>query len=235
MDDDFDDLLGTPAPAQTNDFDDEDEFDLDKDEVEVPYASAGKGFTKTLTAKHVDRALRGAPPKWYADLLGIGRTTVQRKLAHLNPRVVGNGTKLYEPREALPCLVQPHDLKKHLSQMNPRDLPERLRKEFWGARKLEQQVRKEAGDLWSSADVNRMLGDLMKLIKDNVLLWADTVGETQPLTNEQVMAIDDLGRNLLSQIAESIQQYANTHHTRSHEAEYDEDDGVNYGDADEET
>lgn len=227
MDDDLDDLLGTPSPPQ-NYSEDDDEFDIDAHEEVVPYATAGKGFTKTLTATHVDRALRGAPPKWYADLLGIGRTTVQRKLAHLEPRVIRNGTKLYNPREALPCLVQPHDLKKHIAQMNPRELPERLRKEYWSARKAEMDVRQRAGDLWSSDDVRKMFGDLMKLTKDNVLLWADTVGETSVLSAEQVEAIDDLGRSLLLQFAEAIQQYSSNDNTFSHNAAFDEDDGVSY-------
>lgn len=226
MDDDFDDLLGTPAPAQEDESDEDfdDLFDDDEPEVEYARGIGSKGFNKSLTATHVDRALKGAPPIWFAKLLGIGRTTVQRKLEHLTPRVVGNGTKLYDPREALPYLVQPYDLKKHIAQMNPRDLPERLRKEYWTARKVEQQVRRESGDLWHSSDVAKSFGDILKLVKDTAILWADTIDESVGLTSPQITLLDDLVRDLLTQVADKVEQYANGDVTLSHEAEYADDE-----------
>lgn len=225
MDDDLDDLLGTPAP-RLDDFDDDlPEIEGD-DDLGGPEsrASGGSRLKQSLTEKGAGLALKGAPPGWFAAILGIGRTTVQRKIGHLPARVVGNGTRLYDVREALPFLVQPHDLKKHLMQMNPRDLPERLRKEFWGARKLEQQVRREAGELWHHADISKAFGDVLKLIKDTAILWTDTVHEAKGLTPEQVDLLDDLVRDLLQQVGDKIDQYASGDVTLSHESEYDDEE-----------
>lgn len=222
MDDDFDDLLGTPAPAQVSD--DHDDWLDDTDEASDDlYATAGKEFYKTLTATHVDRALKGCPPLWYAKLLGIGRTTVQRKLDHLTPRVIRNGTKLYNPREALPHLVQPADLKKHLMQMSPKDMPERLRKEFWTARKTELDVRQKSGDLWHTSDVHRVTGDLMRLLKDTVVLWTDTIDERTGLSAEHIGILDELCRKLLSDYADAVSQYIADNRTSSQIAELDEE------------
>ena len=113
-----------------------------------------------------------------------------------------------------------------IKQMNPRDLPERLRKEYWGARKLEQQVRREAGELWHSADVAKAFGEVLKLVKDTAILWTDTINESKGLTPEQVDLLDDLVRDLLQQIGDKVDQYASGDMTFAHEAEYDEDEDL---------
>ena len=212
MDDDFDDLLGFSEP---DDFDD----DLD-------YATGGNSFHRTLAVTRVDSVRKGAPAEWFAKLLGIGRTTVRRKIPDsIDPiHVNAKGTKYYRPAEVLPYLVQPRDLETHLLKMNPKDLPERLRKEFWGARKLEQDVRLRSKDLWLTADVHRVLGDLMKIIKNSVMLWTDDVDAAIGLTSEQVEMLDDLSRKLLSDYAAAVSQYVEQGVTRSQEAELDEDE-----------
>jgi len=216
MDDEFDDLLGSP--------DDEDDLDL-TDGTELDFASGGRKFHRSLAVTRVDSVRKGAPAEWFAKLLGIGRTTVNRRIdGVVDPKHVNTyGTKYYDPREALPYLVQPHDLKNHLMKMNPRDLPERLRKEFWGARKLEQEVRLRAGDLYLAADVHRSYGDLMKLVKDTVMLWTDDLDEAVGLTSQQVELLDDLCRKLLTDFAGAVEQYISQGNTRSQESELDED------------
>lgn len=225
MDDEFDDLLGGPTPEADEDAD---EFDDGQPEIgdDLEFATGGKTFHRTLAVTRVDSVRKGAPAEWFAKLLGIGRTTVNRKIpdtvdpVHVNAK----GTKYYRPSEVLPYLVQPHDLKTHLLKMNPRDLPERLRKEFWGARKLEQEVRLRAGDLWQTADVRTVLGDLMKLTKDSVRLWTDTIDGSVGLTSEQVALLDELSRKLLSDYADAVAQYAANGVTPSQESELEEDD-----------
>lgn len=216
-DDDIDDLLG-PAPV---DYDDDD-YSVEDD---LPFASGGKDFKRSLAFSNVERALKGAPPDWFAKLLGIGRTTVYRKLVDVSPKhVSAKGAKYYDPKEALPYLVAPHDIKEVLARMNPKDLPERLRKDYWTARKAEQSVRENARDLWRSADVHRALGDVAKLVKDTITLWTDDVDEAVGMTAEQIEVLDRLSRDLLLKINHTVLQYVQNGVTRSQEAEFDEDD-----------
>lgn len=219
-DEDLDELLGGSAS-------DDDDFEDDQTEIgdELDFATGGKTFHRTLAVTRADSVRKGAPAEWFAKVLGIGRTTVNRKLdgvvdpIHVNAK----GTKYFRPSEAFPYLVQPHDLKTHLLKMNPRDLPERLRKEFWGARKLEQEVRLRAGDLYLAPDVHRSYGDLMKLVKDTVMLWTDDLDEAVGLTAEQVEILDTLARKLLTDFAGAVEQYISQGNTRSQESELDED------------
>ena len=211
MDDDFDDILGTS-----------------EDDEELEYAQGRGEANRSMTQEGAALVQRGATPGWFASVLGIGRTTVNRKLADVAPKKIirrnNSITKLYNVRECMPYLVQPRDMKEHIARMNPKDLPERLRKEFWGARKLEQDVRLRSKDLWQTADVHKMLGDLMKLQKDSVTLWTDDVHEAVGLSNEQVAIVDNLARKLLSDFADAVTQYCEQGVTRSQEAEFEDDD-----------
>lgn len=209
--DDFDDLLGGSTP--------------EPDEEPLTYAQGRKRVNESMTIQGSELVMRGVTEGWLATVLGIGRTTVRRKLEGVEPKkVLGNNTKLYDVRECLPYLVPPHDLKQHLMRMNPKDLPERLRKEFWSSRKAEQDVRLRSKDLWLSADVHRVLGDLMKLIKDSVTLWTDTIDESVGLSSEQVDVLDDLARKLLTDFAGAVGQYIENGVTPSQEVEFEEDD-----------
>jgi hypothetical protein len=214
MDDD-DDLLGTL-----------DDFDyIEEDDDSLPGAKGGSMAKKSMVEAGTHLVQRGVTVGWLASVLGIGRTTVQRKLADVAPkRIYGNNTKLYDVRSALPLFILPHDIKGIIARMNPKDLPERLRKDYWTARKAEQAVRETARDLWRSDDVHRALGDIAKLVKDTITLWTDDVDEAVGLTSEQVEVLDRLSRDLLTKINHSVLEYVENGVTRSQEEEFDDEE-----------
>lgn len=218
MDDDFDDLLGFSRA------------DDESDEVErrSHYAQGGEQAKLSMTEAGAMLVQRGATPGWFAAVLGIGRTTVNRKLSAIAPkRTFRNNTKLYDVQECLPYLVQPHDLKRHLMRMNPKDLPENLKREFWSARKLEQSVRKDAGELWPSEDVIAVFGELFKLIKNKATLWVDTVSQSDTLSNEQDATLRDCVDDLMSQIHGMVLKLESAQSTPSQLAAFGDDEDDN--------
>lgn len=220
--DDDDDLLGS-LPDDEGDFD----YIEDEDDDALPGAKGGRFAKRSLAEAGTNLVQRGVTVGWLASVLGIGRTTVQRKLADVAPkRIYGNNTKLYDVRGVLPLFILPNDIKGIIARMNPKDLPERLRKEYWTARKAEQAVRETARDLWRSDDVHRALGDIAKLTKDTITLWTDDVDEAVGLTAEQVEVLDRLTRDLLTKINHAVLEYVEKGVTRSQEQEFDEEDDV---------
>lgn len=190
MDDDIDDLLGSSEPEV---------------EIETEHARGGVSTRVSLTERGASLALRGVTPGWFAAILGIGRTTVNRKISHIAPRGTGtNNAKLYDVRECLPYLVQPHDLKRHLMRMDPKDLPERLRKEFWSARIAEQRARQNSKDLWRSEDVLALYGEFFKTVKDTAILWADQIHKEAALSDDQFEALDGHVSDLLTLIGDNV-------------------------------
>lgn len=192
MDDDIDDLLGSSEPEV---------------EIETEHARGGVSTRESLTERGASLALRGVTPGWFAAILGIGRTTVNRKISHIAPKATGtNNAKLYDVRECLPYLVQPHDLKRHLMRMDPKDLPERLRKEFWSARIAEQRARQNAKDLWRSEAVLALYGEFFKTVKDTAILWADQIHKEAALSDEQFEALDRHVTDLLTLIGDNVKE-----------------------------
>jgi hypothetical protein len=223
MDDDIDDLLGGPQEDEDDLLGASEFAEIEDDEDGLPVAIGGARASKSLSLAGANLVQRGVTAGWFASVLGIGRTTVNRKLADVTPkRTAPNGMKLYDVRTTMPYLVLPHDLKNILARMSPKDLPERLRKDYWTARKAEQSVRETARDLWRSDDVHRALGDIAKLVKDTVTLWTDDIDESVGLSAEQIEVLDRLSRDLLLKINQSVMQYVQNGVTRSQEIEFDE-------------
>ena len=84
-------------------------------------------------------------------------------------------------------------------------------------------MRLRSKDLWQTADVHRVLGDLMKIIKDTVMLWTDDLDEAVGLTPQQIEILDNLARKLLADYAAAVAQYVEQGVTRSQESELDEE------------
>ncbi|MDO5646314.1 DUF1441 family protein, partial [Paracoccus sp. (in: a-proteobacteria)] len=189
------------------------------------YAEGKRRVNESMTHEGTAMVLRGVTAGWLAAVLGMGPTTVRRKLDGVPPkRVLGNGTHLFDIRTVLPYLVPPHDIKQHLMRMNPKDLPERLRKEFWSARIAEQKARQNAKDLWRSEDVIAVTGDIFKTIKETAILWADKLHKDAPLTDDQFEALDRHVAELLSLIGDNVDALMSGRKTLSQEVEFTADD-----------
>lgn len=205
---DFDDLLGS-----------EDE--------DLPVAGHGRDFSMKMNTVHMV-ANHGVTIPWLVQAFSIPRNRVERMLTGCPvERLQKNGGKIYDFATAAAYLVKPRvNIREYLESLEPKDMPERLRSEYWRARMLEQKARKEAGTLWRDEDVQEAFGEIFKLIKDTAILWTDTLDETTGLTDEQVGIVDNLVHQMLSQIGDTVANYARTKRTASQLAELDEGDDV---------
>ncbi|RID91899.1 hypothetical protein D2N39_11735 [Gemmobacter lutimaris] len=193
----FADLLGA-----------EPEDDFDPGTEYAPPAPSGKDF-RTLKPSHVHELDRGVTINWLAQAFLKPRKDVEKLLARCPILRMGpNSSKIYDFRVAAAFMVPPRvSVKDYIKNLEPKDLPERLRSEFWSARLKEQKARLIARELWRSEDVQAAFGDVLKLIKDTVLLWTDTVEESSGITDEQRAILDELSRDLLARVGDSIDSY----------------------------
>jgi hypothetical protein len=188
----------------------------------APY---GRDFS--LSMKEVHPVDRGVTVPWLVQAFGMPRARVVRLLEGCQPIGVARGghQKVYDLREAAACLVKPKvNIKKYLAELDPKDLPENLKKEYWSARQTEQKVRMIAGDLWRSEDVLTVVGEIFKRIKDKSLLWVDTVEATHGITDEQRHTFIGLKNALLEEIDATVRALASGQMTPSQLAEFDDDE-----------
>lgn len=209
--DPFADLLGTAPPTL---------------EDEIDPAPHGRHFSFKLADVH--EVNRGVTIPWLCQAFKMHRTTVESKLAGCPVLRTGrNGSKVYDLRNAASYLVDPRlDIAEYMRSLEPKDLPEQLRSEYWSSRLKEQKARQNAGDLWLTEDVQAAFGDIFKLIKDTAILWTDSIDETHGLTDDQRSTIDDLVRELLFQIGEAVAGYTRGKRTPSQAAELGDGEDV---------
>lgn len=211
MDGMFDDLLGD-----------------EPQEDSAPPLDSGRGFEKYLKTSYVHELQRGVTINWLMQAFGMNRRQVLNRLADCPVLRAGqNGTKVFDFRVACAYLIDPRvNVKKYIENLDPKELPENLRSEYWSARIKEQKARLNAEGLWLTQDVQAAFADVFKMVKETVTLWTDTVDESTGLTSEQVEIVDRLGRALLNEIDATVKTYTTRHKTRSQVQEFDEADDV---------
>lgn len=178
---------------------------------------------RSLKNAYVHDLERGVTTMWLAQAFRLPRKQVEHQLAKCPVMRTGpQNARIYDFRVAVSYMVRPRiDLKQYLEGLEPRDLPEQLRSEFWGARLKEQKARHNAKDLWRSEDVVAAFGELFKMIKDTAILWPDTIDESTGLTDKQREMLDESVRQLLSQIGDTVLAYTVSKNTPSQESEFE--------------
>lgn len=113
----------------------------------------------------------------------------------------------YKISEAAPHIIKPAlDVETYLKQMDPRELPKMLTKEFWAAMKSRQDYEERRGDLWPTQKVVEEVGELFKIIKMSLLLMVDGVERTTELSEKQRELVKSMTHGLLDELTRRIEE-----------------------------
>ncbi len=206
MDSQFDDLLGDSEPV-----------------TEIEPAPHGRDFS--LKPGDVHEVERGVTVAWLCQAFTMPRRQVEAKLTGCPAmRTMKRGMKVYDLRVAAAYLVKPTlDIATYIKNLDPKDLPERLKREFWAAKLAEQRWRRQAGELWASEDVIAVFGEVFKLIKNKSQLWADAIDAVELMSDPQREALSDLVNDLMGQIFKMVEDLESGSTTAAQIAEADDD------------
>lgn len=138
-------------------------------------------------------------------LFHMDHRVLVEKLYACPPTGRRNNTDIWELHLAAPHLVKPiYDIESYIKRMHHNDLPKHLTKEFWAGLRSKQEYMKQEGDLWPTAKVVEVIGGLMKLMKMNVRLMADSVDRQAELTDRQRALVKGLGDNMLEELYRAV-------------------------------
>jgi len=190
------------------------------------------GARITANEEVLAEILRGVSIRWLQVVFKRDRATISKLIRGVRPlRVSKGGHAFYSVKEVAPYIVKAKmDIATYLENLDPDDLPERLRESYWKVQERSQKVRVAAGELWRTTDVIEVLGETFKGIKNAIMLWTDTVEEQVGLTDEQRAIIIALADSLQEEIHKTvIARASRSNQTRSQLAEIepvtdDEDD-----------
>lgn len=140
-----------------------------------------------------------------AGLFGMSVENARRKLVGVKPIGEYNGHPLYHISDAAPRLCKPVvDIEDYVRRLRPQDLPPALSKDFWAAQRSRQQFEESAGGLWRTEKVQAALADLIKLFRQRVTLFTDTVDQKHALSIEQRQMLQALCDGLLDDTHDAV-------------------------------
>ena len=121
-----------------------------------------------------------------ATIFKMSGYTVKKRLADCPPAKRKGSGYLYDIGQAARYLVDPViDIKEFIKGLKTEDLPLALQKDYWDAKKKQQDWELRAGELWRTDDVLEVLGEAFKNLKSSIQLVADTVDREETLSPEQ--------------------------------------------------
>lgn len=125
-----------------------------------------------------------------AEAFRLDIRTIRRKLRHVEPCGVRNGSHYWGLWKAAPHLVKPtQDIESYIKNMHYSELPKHLSKEFWAGQRARQAYLQAEGDLWPTTEVVSKVGELMKLMSMALKLLGDTVDRQSELSEKQRQVI----------------------------------------------
>ena len=117
------------------------------------------------------------------------------------PSDTRNGFPTWKINDVAPYLVRPaYDIEAYIKRMNHADLPKQLTKEFWAGLKNKQDYELKAGQLWPTSKVIQEVGELMKLVKMQVLLMSDSVERSSELSDKQRAVLKEIADGMLADL-----------------------------------
>lgn len=152
-----------------------------------------------------DWLMKGLPVSTISRLFRMEVDTARRKIGDLKPVGQRNGYPLYNVAEAAEYLVQPKvDLEAYLKKLRPTDMPQAIQKQFWDAQNGRLKFMADAKHLWRTDRVQHVVADAFKVVRQRVLLFADTVDRQTGLTDEQRKIVQAMADGLLEDLHGAI-------------------------------
>ena len=142
--------------------------------------------------------------------LSISRTKLQNLVneGSVKPKLDNHGAKLYDLREVIlassDAVLDPEAVMEVLRSSKPKDLPVEIQKEYWQAQISRQKYEENAGDLWRTTAIVDVFAAVFKSLRQEILLFADTIEAQTGLTSEQREVLFNLSDALLNNLHEAL-------------------------------
>lgn len=140
----------------------------------------------------------GATPSELGMMFGMSPQEVNRRIVgKVVPVKTEHKLPRYRVGDAAPFLCNVEfDVEEYLKGLSPKKMPPSLQKAFWSALRERQDYEENRGDLWRTARVVEVFGEVAKSINMTALMFEDTVSQKTELSAEQRRIIIELSEGL---------------------------------------
>lgn len=143
-----------------------------------------------------------------AALFGMDRKEVRSRIGDVPPRSKRGNLDVWRVRDVASRLVKMDDsmtdLVSRVLATHHTDLPKMLSKEFWYGQNQRLKYLQSVGELWDTAAIVELCGEVFKTLRLSLMLSADAVGRETDLSLKQRHIIEGLMHAALNDVREKL-------------------------------
>lgn len=150
----------------------------------------------------------GATQHELADLFSLTPKAVQKRIAGKVQSVSEDrGSPLFPVAECAKYLaaVDESKIEEALANITPQKLPPALQDTFWKAQLARQKFLEQRGDLWNTAKVFEVITEILKELRQGILIFEDTIESETALTEAQRQIIRKMSDSLLNSLNKRLE------------------------------
>jgi hypothetical protein len=102
--------------------------------------------------------------------------------------------------------VTAEQLTDYITKMKPSQLPVALQSEFWSAQTKKLKYQEEVGDLWRTAQVQKVIAELLRIMRQSLTLMVDNVDQQATLTPRQKAIIQGIADSVLADARDRVRE-----------------------------
>lgn len=199
--------------------------------------AASKAHAEAVTSEAAE-VRAGVTQTWLASAFKMDTRTVKHRLGRLKP--LGpfgpRNAMVYDFGDAVTLLAKPppDQFAAYMKTLRVQDLPTHLQESYWGALRKKQLWELHAGELWKTADVLDVLGEVFQILKSTIQLWPDNLDPKGEMNAGQRDALTEMTEALLAELHARLVEMPKLKRTPSSLEDPDANpDSVRTNDADE--
>lgn len=173
--------------------------------------------TKKATGHHMSdpdsqaMIFEGASVSQLAKIFGMDNRTVGSKIIAIDPIGTRKTYPVYSIKDAAQVLLEPtldldqvEKIAAYVRKLNPTNMPKMLTKEFWAAMRQKQAWEEDAAELWRTDKVVEVFSELVKSIRDPLILAKDAVASQRELDDRTQQIIDGIIDGILEKLHDAV-------------------------------
>ena len=141
-------------------------------------------------------------------LFGMDRKEVRSRIGDIPPRSKRGNLDVWRVRDVASRLVKMDDsmtdMVRRVLATHHTDLPKMLSKEFWYGQNQRLKYLQSVGELWDTAAIVDLCGEVFKTLRLSLMLSADAVSRETDLTLKQRQIIETIMHTALNDVREKL-------------------------------
>lgn len=141
-----------------------------------------------------------------AEVFDMDPATVRKRMIRC-PKLgqVGGNRPVYDFKTACQFVLPPKmTAEEFIKTLHHAKLPPEVNKVFWQAQRERLRYLADAGEVWHTADLLDVLGQVNMTFKDRINMWVEDIRELKGISDEHVEKIEQMAHALKSDLYEAL-------------------------------